>query len=114
MLQNVIILHTTLAAHRNILNLQVKRRPTGPAASAGPSLQVSDRDLSNQTTRRNDGSTGDNELVLFHLRSQSSLYWQHTYKTKEHFMYSWKERERKRLVDFYKFRFLILYVKHTV
>lgn len=69
------------ASMNRILCLQVQdRRPAaGLAASAESSPQVSGRDLSSQTTRRNGGSTGGNGLVLFHPRSQSSLCWQHTY-----------------------------------
>lgn len=67
-----------VSTNNDLNSREWERRPAGPAASAEPSPQVSGRDLSSQTTRRNGGSTGDNGSVLFHLRSQSSLCWQHT------------------------------------
>lgn len=63
------------------VSLQVHHH-SGPAASAEFSLQVSGRDLSSQTIRRNGGSTAGNGSTLFHHHSQSSQCWQHTYRKK--------------------------------
>lgn len=61
------------------VSLQVlEHRHSGPAVSAEFSLQVSGRDLSSQTIRRNGGSTAGNGSTLFHLHNQSSQCWQHT------------------------------------
>ncbi len=94
------------ASISSVFSLQVQeRRPAGLAASAEPSPRVSGRDLSSQTTRRNGGSTGGNGLVLFHLRSQSSLCWQHTYNAKRNSITrDWGG----------SFKFLIVHLKHIM